>query len=116
MKYIFLLIIIMLVLSGCNSENNKYDDLAQCLTEKGMVMYGSIMCGHCNAVKSAFGDSFQYIEYVECSNIPGGDLEKCNEANIKYLPTFIWDGKIESGEITPCDLAKKMGCEEYCYE
>ena len=118
LKYLLLIAIVIIIsLTGCNNKSmNNYDDLAKCLTNKGMVMYGSLMCGHCNVVKKAFGDSFKYIQYVECSNAPGGNLELCTKENINYLPTFKWVGQVESGEIHPCDLAKKLGCAGFCDE
>ena len=30
-------------------------------------MYGAYWCPHCQAQKKVFGESFQYVPYVECT-------------------------------------------------
>jgi len=37
-----------------------YDDFAECLNQKGAVMYGAYWCGHCKDQKKMFGNSFKY--------------------------------------------------------
>ena len=110
---IFILIAFTLSLSGCGEQQNDYTKLAQCLAEKGVVMYGSITCSHCTKVKKAFGDAFQYMKYIECS--PQADLEgakKCREDGIEAYPTFKFsDGTEALGEQTPEELALRVGCE-----
>ena len=109
MKKIILLLFLVLLI-GCQDPEN-HDDLAKCLTEKGMVMYGSVTCGHCNTVKSSFGESFQYIDYIECgNNIPGSQIELCNERNIRYLPTFELGNETLTGSQKLMDLAIWSGC------
>ena len=45
---------------------SKYDVFAQCLAKAGATMYGASWCPHCQALKATFGNSFQYVKYVEC--------------------------------------------------
>lgn len=61
------------------------DSFASCLTERGAVMYGSEGCGFCKKQKDLFGDSFERIDYVECSK--AGDA--CRSAGITGFPTWI---------------------------
>ena len=105
-------IVIWAKLSFKSPEVGQYDDLAKCLAAKNVKMYGAYWCVHCQTQKKTFGNSWQYIEYIECS-LPGGkgQTEECNEAGIKGYPT--WDlGKGErlSGEVSLEQLAEKSGC------
>ncbi len=65
------------------------NDFAQCLTSKGAVMYGSYVCSHCLDQKNLFGESFSYIQYVECHpNGPNPQTELCDQKEIMYTPTW----------------------------
>lgn len=80
--------------------------LAQCLSEKGMKMYGASRCPHCKAQKELFGTAFSKIEYVECTT----EAVKCNIAGIQGYPTWIYQGQKYEGEQTFEQLAKITGC------
>lgn len=96
------------------SEPSKYDDFAKCLAEKGAKMYGAFWCGHCQNQKAAFGASFQYVDYIECT-VDGKQnsfAQVCKDAGITGYP--IWkfaDGTVKEGEVSMSDLAKISGCE-----
>ena len=83
------------------------DKLAQCLTEKGVKMYGASRCPHCKSQKEMFGTSFSKIDYVECTT----DQVKCNIAGIKGYPTRTYQGQKFEGEQTFQQLAQISGCE-----
>lgn len=88
--------------------NPELDKFAQCITDKKVVMYGAYWCPHCQRQKKLFGDSFQYVKYVECTQ----DTNTCQEKNIKSYPT--WEFEDESrieGEATIEQLAEKTSCE-----
>ncbi len=95
-----------------NHRSGDYDQLAQCLTDKGAKFYGAFWCPHCQREKAMFGNSARLLPYVECSTADGqGQLPVCNEKNIDGYPTWIFaDGSRMSGEIAPKDLAAKAGC------
>jgi len=90
----------------------QYDEQAKCLTQKGVKMYGAYWCSHCTTQKKMWGDSFEYIDYVECA-VPGSDeqLAVCTEAGINSYPTWVFSGeeKVE-GEMTIEQLTEKTGC------
>ncbi|OHA05942.1 MAG: hypothetical protein A3B29_02485 [Candidatus Sungbacteria bacterium RIFCSPLOWO2_01_FULL_51_34] len=96
----------------------QYDAFAQCLSEKGFVMYGSATCTFCIRQKGAFGSSFQYIKNVECNkNFPGAQPELCAEKKIQYTPTWIKEGpertelqRLNPGFIELEKLAEISGC------
>jgi len=88
------------------------DALAQCLTAKGVKMYGAYWCSHCQNQKKEFGSSWQYASYVECA-LPGnqGQTKECEDAGIKGYPTWVFPGgKQLPGEQSFETLAQESGC------
>jgi Thioredoxin len=59
--------------------------LAECLTEKGVVMYGTEWCGHCKNQKALFGDAFAKAKYVDCD----AERQTCLDAGVRGFPTWI---------------------------
>ena len=94
-----------------------YDEVAKCITEKEVNMYGSFKCGVCNKIRGDFGESFQYMHEVECH--PDGEhsqWELCQEKAIEGTPTFILEPngveeKRYQGYLSPENIAKFAGCE-----
>lgn len=81
--------------------------LAQCLKDRGVVMYGAEWCPHCQNQKKLFGESFGLVPYVECP----ADPNKCVAAGIQGYPTWIFpDGQKLVGEQTLEKLAETSGC------
>ena len=80
--------------------------LAQCLSDKGMKMYGASWCPHCKAQKELFGTAFSKVDYVECTT----ETVKCNIAGIQGYPTWIYQGQKYEGEQTFEKLAEITGC------
>ncbi len=68
-----------------NKNPNFYDTFAQCLTDKGAVMYGAAWCTHCKDQKAAFADSFKFINYVECPD----NTQLCIDKGVEGFPTWI---------------------------
>lgn len=69
--------------TGYLIEEDPNSDLAKCLSEKGVKLYGSKKCPDCREQKKIFGDkAFQYINYIECSTSP----IDCN--NIRSVPAW----------------------------
>jgi len=101
-------IILLLAIYFVGSRNTKnYDSFAKCLAEKGAVMYGTYWCKYCNSQKSEFGDSFRFIDYVECSETP----DICTEKNIEGFPTWIIKNKKYQGKQPMSRLSALTGCE-----
>lgn len=71
------------------SKPSPYNDFAQCLTDKGVKMYGAYWCPHCQAQKALFGSSWDKVTYIECAT-PNSNKQKevCNIAGIKSYPTW----------------------------
>lgn len=84
------------------------DPFAQCLRDKGVVMYGASYCKYCQQEKKAFGDSFRLVNYVECPT----NTKTCIDKGIEAYPTWIFgDGTRVVGLQGLESLAAKSGCE-----
>lgn len=114
------------LLSACNSNlTPAYDttiakvQLAQCLVEKGAVMYGTYWCGYCTKEKEEFGEAWKIMEknYVECadeSNQARCAAEATIGNRLSYPTWRFRDGKLVRG-YTPNFLevlAKESGCDK----
>lgn len=117
----FLLIIIGAIYFNKGGLNNppvstgtsKYDNFAKCLTEKGVKMYGTFWCPHCVNQKEAFGSSFQYVDYQECTVDGQRDsfAQVCKDAKIEGYPTWKFpNGTTKAGEVPFDELAQLSGC------
>ena len=96
------------MLAGCGSVVS-YDDFAECLTDKGAVMYGSDLCSHCQDQKKMFGDSFEYINFVNCDF----HEDECLEALAYKFPTWKLNDEFmgDLGVKTFDELSEATGCE-----
>jgi uncharacterized membrane protein len=76
-------------------------ELAKHLTQKGAKMYGAYWCPHCFEQKQLFGkQAWEQVSYVECANDAKKNIpqpEVCSKAGIKGFPTWIIDGKLDTG-------------------
>ena len=89
-----------------------YDEFATCISATGAKMYGAYWCPHCAEQKKAFGNSWHYINYVECS-LPNnaGQTPVCNAANIATYPTWEFAGGKRIEAVLSFDrLAAETGC------
>jgi len=99
---------LVVFLSSGEKDTGNYDKFTICLTEKGVKMYGTEWCSHCKNQKKIFGDSFKYIDYVDCDK----NRDECLKAEIGGYPTWIIDGIQYPGEqsfekmseLSRCDL------------
>jgi len=114
-KILFVIILIFLAIifavfyfyKPATTTNAGLDDFAKCLTSKNITMYGTYNCPYCLNEKKAFGSSFQYVSYVECTQDPN----KCVDAGILKVPAWIFpDGKKLVGEQGLEKLSQESGC------
>ncbi len=100
------------------SDQGNYDPLAQCMTEKGVVMYSSFRCGVCARTKAMFGSSFKYINEIECHpQGPNAQTQLCVEKNIEGTPTWAINAngtevKRHTGFLSIEELREFSGCTE----
>lgn len=116
---VIVLILFLLFVFGCTSpkeEKLNLDAFAQCITDNGFKMYGSMTCSACASTKKFLGSSFQYIDYVECHpRGPNPQTDLCLKMDIFDTPdwTLEEDGEVikrSSGYLRLKDLAEFTGC------
>jgi thiol-disulfide isomerase/thioredoxin len=88
---------------------NREEKLAQCLSEKKVVVYGTPTCPHCVQQKELFGESAKpFLPFVDCD----ANADRCEKEGITGIPTWKFaDGTELSGTQKLETLAKKSGCE-----
>lgn len=107
-KTIFtLLIVSLLAMSGCTNKPGEYDTFANCLTEEGLIMYGTSWCKYCNLQKEDFGNSFDNVNFVDCDK----DKSRCNLAKIEAYPTWTYRQEKFNGKQSLEKLSEISGCE-----
>ncbi len=88
-----------------NTSVVNIEQIAQCLWQKWVKMYWTKVCSHCLSQKELFGDSFKYINYVDCTNTP----DACSK--IKWTPTREFpSGELLVGKQKISVLAEKAWC------
>jgi len=80
--------------------------LGQCLTSKGVTMYGSDLCPNCQNQKKILGDDFKDVKYVNCDF----DKELCHKKGITVYPVWSMGNSILLGTQSKEDLATFAGC------
>ena len=134
-KFVYILIVLALVggvvwLIMTPGKPGKYDQFAQCLTDKGVKFYGAFWCPHCQAQKARFGKSVRLLPYIECSTPDGqGQLPICKDVGVTTYPTWDFPPGLDAtastslrandastttvrvvGELELSDLAEKTSC------
>lgn len=89
------------------SGPGEWDSFAECLSESGVVMYGTDWCSHCKDQKALFGKSFDKIDFVDCDF----DRDECLIAGVSGYPTWKIKGENYPGTRPLSELASLAGCE-----
>ena len=112
-KSIFIIgiLTVSLLLVGCGSSGPP-ESFAKCLTESGTKMFGASWCSNCINQKKMFGDSWEYVNYIECAISGGkGQTQYCEQAGIKSYPTWEFeDGTRTLGTMPLEQLSSITGC------
>ncbi|MBI4150681.1 hypothetical protein HY492_00995 [Candidatus Woesearchaeota archaeon] len=96
-----LAVIIVIIAGVVFALPGKLDGFAQCLTEKGAVMYGAIeWCQYTKEQAGMFGKSFKYLDYRDYRDLPG----------IKKTPTWQIDGQLYENVQSLQRLSSLTGC------
>lgn len=110
---ITMLFLLLFTAGASSTRSGRLDEFARCLTEKKAIMYGSFLCPHCQDQKELFGNSWPYIQYVECS-VPGSRriAPACAAAKIQHVPTWVFgDGQRREGLVQLQELSQRTGCK-----
>jgi len=87
--------------------SGEHDKLAQCLTKKGVTMYGTDWCPHCQDQKRLFGDSFKYVTFINCDI----NAQACTAAGVEGYPTWIFPVGTRMSGLQPLEkLAELADC------
>src|SRR3989338_5681642 len=76
------------------------DGFAECLTEKGAVMYGASFCKYTSGQKGMFGNSMKFIDYRDFTE----------DSNIKLTPTWKINGQYYENAQSLDRLSSITGC------
>ncbi len=104
-----LFIVVILAFQEVNTEGNNIslDAFAQCLSDRGAVMYGTYSCSFCRKQKQLFGDSFRFISYVECTQEP----DRCVADGIDVTPIWLFPNEKKAIGLQSFEaLAAETGC------
>lgn len=108
---IFLMLGLLIFLSSISAAN-EHESFAQCLSQKNITMYGAFWCPHCQEQKEYFGQSFKYVNYVECSEPDLKQNNLCNAEGIVGYPTWKFANETKyEGELTLENLSQISGCQ-----
>ena len=114
-KIIALIIILVLAVifftRNKDVEAGEYDNFAKCMTDTGAVFYGSFQCTHCTTQKNLFGNSMQYVNYVECGPLGGPQTLTCQQAGVKSYPSWNINGAKYEGVQPLARLAVLTKCQ-----
>ena len=103
-KYLLFLICILILISGC-AKNNVNEELTKCIAEK-TTLYVSTGCSACAKQKDIFGDNYKFLNKTDCAIFP----EKCREADITVVPTWIINKEAIKGVQTIEELKQLTNC------
>jgi uncharacterized membrane protein len=79
------------------------NEIAKCIGENS-VLYTQLGCHACETQKNLFGESYQYLNLVDCFY----EGEKCS--NIEYTPTWIINNEKYVGIQSIEELKELTGC------
>lgn len=88
------------------SADSSRTSLANCLNQKGAMMYGVDTCEFCQSQKKMFGDDFDKIKYVNCDF----KQDLCLQKGLQYFPAWEIEGKFYNGVQTFDFLSQASGC------
>ena len=98
---------LILITPGGSAIEGEFDDFASCLTEQGVIMYGTDWCSFCNRQKDVFESSFRNIKFIDCDK----DRLKCQNAGVTGYPTWAINGENYPGLKSLEQLSEISGCK-----
>lgn len=80
--------------------------LAQCLSERGAVMFATDWCGYCQRQREDFGAAFRHVVEVDCDR----QTDLCRREGITGYPTWKIGNGLYPGYQKLSTLASAAGC------
>ena len=97
--------ILVIIFTNKGSSVSATDQLAKCIASKSVV-YIQTGCSACKAQEDLFGDSYQYINDIDCVT----DRSSCEEAGITATPTWVINNQKYVGVQYLDRLKELTGC------
>lgn len=93
-------------------ERERFRPLAECLTEKGVKLYGLFWNEQTIRQRELFGVGAELLPYTECSSEDGQRiLDECRAARISVFPLWKFRaGDEQTGPLSIEAIADKTGC------
>jgi len=110
-KKLFIIVFAALFLISC-ARDTTYDYLAKCLSRSDVKLYGAYWCHNCTNQKKMFGDSAEYLPYIECDeNGKDSQAALCAAEGVTNYPTWKFpDGTVKVGVQKLEDLSTWSSC------
>ena len=109
-------IIIAIAFMRYQAELNDHSELAKCITDSGIKLYGAYWCPHCNEQKELFGTGQKFLRgaYVECASptSPNEQAEACVTANIESYPTWVFPSGERVSKVLSIEELKAMSLQD----
>ncbi len=88
-------------------SSSKYSRFAQCLKDKGAIIYGNDFCKYTGEQLAMFGSASKKLNYVKCAE----NKEVCDEKSVRITPTWEINGNFYK-EVQPLQrLSELTGCK-----
>ncbi len=102
-----IIVLIGLLIYSSGAKAKSLDAFAQCLSDKGAVIYGNEWCRYTQGQKNMFGSSFSRLKYVICDQ----QKKLCDEKQITITPTWEINGTMYR-EVQKIEaLSQLSGCK-----
>ena len=89
------------------ASSSKYYNFAQCLKDKGAIVYGNDFCQYTGKQLAMFGSSAKNLNYVKCAE----NKALCDDKNVRITPTWEINGNFYK-EVQPLQrLSDLTGCK-----
>ena len=99
--------------TNSNQGTDYLERLAKFMNDQGMVIYGSYQSSETKSQKDLFGNSSQFLNYVECDATgPSANPDECLSQSVNVYPTWIYNGQKYVGDQSLSKLASYVGFSE----
>lgn len=95
------------------------EELASCLSEKKIKLYGYSPSQFSSTQKDIFKEAFSQIKYIECKQDEDGWSAECVKKGVNNVPAWSFPKDIIGDKVISCiDCARKSNeifCKDDCY-
>ena len=99
------IIIISIFILSINKSASVSKDIAKCIVNNSLL-YVTLGCTHCENQEKIFGKNIEFLNITDCWY----EGEKCTEAEITNIPTWVINGEKIIGKQSIEELQNLTGC------